>query len=74
MEPTNNNVRKRDIVMHGATYVSEETVKKTGRCGKSWGCFAVPQTEIARLVKQLEGKSVLLAYRGTGPEAGHDKD
>jgi hypothetical protein len=74
MEPSNSNARKRDIVMHGATYVSQETIKKTGRCGKSWGRFAVPQTEIARLVKELEGKSVLLVYRGDGPEAGKDKD
>ncbi len=74
LEPTNDNVRSRDIVMHGATYVSEDFAKKEGRMGRSEGCFAVPQPEIARLVKLLEGKSILLAYRGTGPEAGHDKD
>jgi len=74
MEPTNSNIRKRDIVMHGATYVSQETINKIGRIGKSWGCLAVPQPMIERLVGQLKGGSVILVYRGTGPEAGRDKD
>jgi hypothetical protein len=74
MEKTNNNARKRDIVLHGATYVSDETIQKQGRLGKSWGCPAVPQPDSERLVKQLKDKSVLLLYRGTGPEAGQDKD
>jgi len=74
MEKTNNNARKRDIVLHGATYVSDETIQKQGRLGKSWGCPAVPQPDSERLVKQLTDKSVLLLYRGTGPEAGKDKD
>ena len=76
LEPTNDKVRSRDIVMHGATYVSEDFAKKQGRMGRSEGCFAVPQPEIARLVKLLEGKSVLLAYRSAAPTAepdGHDK-
>jgi hypothetical protein len=72
METTNSNVRKRDIVLHGADYVSEATIKATGRLGRSWGCPAVPMEAINRLVKQLEGKSVLLIYRGTGPEAKRD--
>jgi hypothetical protein len=74
MEPTNSNARKRDIVLHGATYVSDETIQKQGRLGKSWGCPAVPQPISERLVQQLKEKSVLLLYRGTGPEAGRDKD
>jgi len=73
-EPTNSNVRKRDIVMHGASYVSAETIAKNGRLGKSWGCLAVEQPLIEHLVKQLEGRSVLLVYRGAGPEAGRDQD
>src|SRR4051794_19210114 len=51
----NDNIRKRDIVLHGATYVSAETAKKQGRMGKSLGCLAVEQPLSARLVKQLEG-------------------
>src|SRR5262249_31752492 len=74
MEPTNSNARKRDIVLHGAEYVSDETIKKQGRLGKSWGCPACPQPTPARPVEQLKNKSVLLLYRGTGPEAGKDKE
>jgi len=74
MEATNSNVRKRDIVLHGATYVSQETIDKIGRLGKSYGCLAVPQPRVERLVQQLKGGSVIMVYRGTGPEAGRDKD
>ena len=74
MELTNNNVRKRDIVMHGALYVSADTIKKLGRLGKSNGCLALEQPLIPRMVKKLEGKSVILVYRSAGPEAGRDKD
>jgi hypothetical protein len=74
MEPANSNIRKRDIVMHGATYVSQETIDKTGRIGRSWGCLAVPQPMTERLVGQLKGGSVILVYRSNGPEAGRDKD
>ena len=74
MEPTNSNVRKRDIVMHGATYVSQATIDKQGRLGKSYGCLALEQPLIERMVKKLEGKSVILVYRGDGPEAGRDKE
>ncbi len=74
MEPTNDAARKRLIVLHGATYVSEETIKRTGRLGKSWGCLAVPQPDSKRIVEQLKEGSVILVYRGTGPEAGKDPD
>src|SRR5438105_10815441 len=74
IEPTNSNVRNRDIVMHGATYVSQDTINRIGRLGKSFGCLAVEQPLIERLVGQLKGGSVILVYRGAGPEAGRDKD
>jgi hypothetical protein len=65
MEPTNSNVRKRDIVMHGADYVSESVIQKTGRLGRSLGCPALPMNVIERIVKQLHGKSIMLVYGKT---------
>lgn len=62
MEPTNSNVRKRDIVMHGADYVSQKTIDETGRLGRSLGCPALPMEVIERIVQELHGRSVLLVY------------
>jgi len=73
MEKTNSNARKRDIVFHGADYVSEETIKKQGRLGKSWGCPAVSMGVINRMVDQLQGGSVLLIYRSANAPVKSEK-
>ena len=62
MEPTNSNARKRAIVMHGADYVSPKVIDQQGRLGRSLGCPALEMGVIERIVKQLNGKSVLLIY------------
>jgi len=62
MEPTNNNARKRAIVMHGADYVSPKVIEQQGRLGRSLGCPALEMGVIERIVKELNGKSVLLIY------------
>ena len=62
MEPTNNNARKRAIVMHGADYVSPKVIQQQGRLGRSLGCPALEMGVIERIVKELNGKSVLLIY------------
>jgi hypothetical protein len=62
MESTNNHVRERAVVLHGATYVSEAFIRKNGRLGRSLGCTAVPMDVVERLVQQLKNKSVLLVY------------
>src|SRR5439155_23352579 len=67
MEPTNSNARKRAIVMHGADYVSQKVIAQQGRLGRSLGCPALPMDAITRIVKKLDGKSVLLIYGKESP-------
>jgi hypothetical protein len=58
----NDNSLSRDIVIHGANYVSEAVARARGRIGRSWGCPAV-RTEIARqLIETLKGGSLVVAY------------
>ncbi|MEJ7560310.1 MAG: murein L,D-transpeptidase catalytic domain family protein [Pedobacter sp.] len=55
----NDNARKRSIVVHGASYVSQGTINALGRLGRSQGCPAVAP-ELANLViDTIEGRTVL---------------
>lgn len=57
LSSTNSNVRIRGVVIHGAAYVYTSD-RKTGR---SWGCFAVPDSLKIDIVTMLKGGSVLYA-------------
>jgi hypothetical protein len=58
-EGFNSNARTRSIVVHGAAYVSEGTIKALGRLGRSQGCPAVA-TEVAdKVIQTIEDKTVL---------------
>jgi hypothetical protein len=50
------------IVMHGASYVSQEAVRVLGRLGRSWGCPAV-RPEIAKhIIDTVRGGTAIFAY------------
>jgi hypothetical protein len=58
----NDRAREREIVIHGADYVSERTVSLRGGVGRSWGCPAV-RREIARpLIDAIKDGQYLFAY------------
>lgn len=65
-EPTNDNALKREIILHGADYVSDDFIQKNGRLGRSLGCPAVEDALAPRLVEELKGGSVMLIYKSEG--------
>jgi hypothetical protein len=65
-EPTNDNALKREIILHGADYVSDDFIEKNGRLGRSLGCPAVENGLAPRLVEELKGGSVMLIYKSEG--------
>jgi len=52
----------RMIVLHGASYVSQEAVKALGRLGRSWGCPAVRPEVSQKIIDTIRGGSPVFAY------------
>jgi hypothetical protein len=62
LDPDNNAALDRAIVIHGASYVDPAMIGEHGRIGRSFGCFAVEDSEIDRVMGSLgEGR---LLYAG----------
>jgi hypothetical protein len=61
----NDHALARDIVIHGAAYVSESVGRALGRLGRSWGCPAVRPAIAQALIDQIKGGTVLFAYGAT---------
>lgn len=57
----NDKAYSRSIVFHGANYVSEN-IAKTGRIGRSLGCWAVSQDVISALINVIKNKALVVAY------------
>jgi len=58
----NDLARPREVIIHGADYVSKDFIARTGRLGRSWGCPAVPRAEMARVIAALQGNGLLYVY------------
>lgn len=58
----NGNARKRAIVMHPASYVSDTFIKRYGRIGRSFGCPSIPANVSADIIKTVKEGSVLFIY------------
>lgn len=54
----NSNARSRDIVVHAAAYVSQQTINSTGRLGRSFGCPAVSPELAPEIINLLKNKTV----------------
>ena len=62
-EGLNNNAFKRDIIIHGADYVSwSSIIVNLGRLGRSLGCPAVAQDKINEVIDKLKGGALVYIY------------
>jgi hypothetical protein len=63
LEPgVNDRAFERAIVMHGAPYVSTDTVAKLGHLGRSFGCPAVRPAIARRLIDEIRDGQLVFAY------------
>lgn len=58
----NNNALERDIVVHGADYVSEAVIKSQGYIGRSLGCPALSAAVYKPIIDKIKNGSCLFIY------------
>jgi hypothetical protein len=62
LDPTNNNALERAIVVHGAWYANADMIPTHGKLGRSQGCFAVGERELAQVFAHLgQGRMIYSA-------------
>ncbi len=58
----NDHALEREIIIHGAAYVSAAHIREHGRLGRSWGCPAVAPEVMAQLLNLLPEGSLLYVH------------
>ncbi len=58
----NDNVRSRSIVMHGSDYVCKERALNGTMMGRSFGCPAVPSSEVGKIINIIKDGSCFFNY------------
>ncbi|RIV25038.1 hypothetical protein DYU11_06890 [Fibrisoma montanum] len=58
----NDKAYDRNIVLHGADYVCEDFIRRTGRLGRSQGCPAVPYALSKSIIQAVKDGSCLFVY------------
>jgi hypothetical protein len=57
--PTNQNARKRSVVIHGASYVDASRPKM----GRSWGCPSLAPKDLDSVINRIKGGSLLGVFK-----------
>jgi len=66
LEPGFNNLAmKRNIVIHGAAYISNEYLNTNKFMGRSYGCSAVPKDDCCEIIDLLKNGSCFFVYHPT---------
>jgi hypothetical protein len=66
LEPGFNNLAmKRNIVIHGAAYISDEYLNTNKVMGRSYGCPAVPKDDCAEIIDLIKNGSCFFIYHPT---------
>jgi hypothetical protein len=60
--PLNGLAEVRNIVIHGAWYVSREHAQRYGRLGRSWGCPALPEDSARAVIEAIKGRTFVFVY------------
>lgn len=58
----NDNAFERAIVIHGASYVNPDIIRRYGQIGRSWGCPAVSANLSRPLIDTIKDRSLVFAY------------
>lgn len=61
LDPDNNNAAARAIVIHAAWYVGPDMVREHGKLGRSEGCFAFSEVDLAAVLDRLGPGRLLYA-------------
>ena len=61
----NDMAAKRNIVLHGSSYVSDRYMQEFGTLGTSLGCPAIPSAVSGRIIRMVKGGSCLFIYHPT---------
>jgi hypothetical protein len=63
LEPgVNDHALERELVIHGADYVSADFAALHGRLGRSFGCAALPRDAAPKVIDRIRGGSAVFAY------------
>ncbi len=66
LEPGFNNLAmRRNIVIHGAGYISDEYLNTNKFMGRSYGCPAVPKDDCAEIIELIKNGSCFFIYHPT---------
>jgi hypothetical protein len=70
-EGYNDQALKRNIVLHGCTYVGDQYLQNFGAVGTSLGCPALPAAISARIIRTVKNGSCLFIYHPTQDYLDH---